>query len=44
MILSMMKRRSVIKTSKNSHSCLLGEFPEEFLSVLMSDVSLTVAT
>lgn len=42
--LSIMKRRTVIKTNKNSHSCLLGEFSEEFLSVLMSDVLLTVAT
>lgn len=39
-----MKRSTVIKTSKNSHSCLLGEFSEEFLSVLISDVSLNVAT
>ena len=43
-IISIVKRSTVIKTSKNSHSCLLGEFSEEFLSVLFSDVSLTVAT
>lgn len=29
-IISIVKRITVIKTSKNSHSCLLGEFSEAF--------------
>lgn len=29
-----MKRSTVIKTSKNSHSCLLGEFSEDFWCII----------